>query len=599
MLQTLYQLGLVQEQDVSSLLTSVSVKHVIGMIFENSKYDKSALYEFDDPSKYLFKRDLSGRPGLFLTGNIGKQDISKLLREDRQRFIQNKIMWFPSGKIMNNLFDTLSDYRQNELKGIFEEFTKKGEQIATDVIDILTSKLPERTLLTVVIREKEGTKFVGEIQDYVELFAKGALDKKGIPEELICTVCNTSKLISAYKETPLPFFFSKKTHFFDNYSAAKGFPLCEGCYLGLQKGIKFIQDRLDYHISSVQGKKVTEAGINFWLIPSLNNYELLQAFKNDLGDKRLYYLNTLKELCKSLKSISTYDYEKREDNVDAFLRFSALFYTKDEHQLIRVLNYTQGIYPSQLQKLLEIKQKVDGQYPFRNIKREEFFIGLPLIGSFYKDIKPQWQSQVISILDKMFTGKQIRIEEIIQNINQKIHESLRESKDLGIISRISFMGLMLLEYVIYLNNNSESIGSDSNILMLNISTYETKHTERFIESHKSLLNNQTKQGVFAAGVAVAILFNVQERKYRKTAPSWDKLSRLDLDLQKVMRLIPDVKRMLGVYKINDHDTIISYLAVPIYDRSFCISLKRHDFLSFYFRTIFRVYVSETQSERYR
>ncbi len=98
----------------------------------------------------------------------------------------------------------------------------------------------------------------------------------------------------------------------------------------------------------------------------------------------------------------------------------------------------------------------------------------------------------------MFTGKQIRIEEIMQNINQKIHESLRESKDLGIISRISFMGLMLLEYVIYLNNNSESIGSDSNILMLNISTYETKHTERFIESHKSLLNNQTKQGVFGS-----------------------------------------------------------------------------------------------------
>jgi len=75
------------------------------------------------------------------------------------------------------------------------------------------------------------------------------------------------------------------------------------------------------------------------------------------------------------------------------------------------------------------------------------------------------------------------------------------------------------------------------------------------------MNNQTKQGVFAAGVAVAILFHVQERKYGKTAPYWDKLSRLDLDLQKVMRLIPDVKRMLGVYKISNHDTIISYLAV--------------------------------------
>ena len=33
-------------------------------------------------------------------------------------------------------------------------------------------------------------------------------------------------------------------------------------------------------------------------------------------------------------SIYTYDYENREDNADTFLRFSALFYTKDEHQLI-------------------------------------------------------------------------------------------------------------------------------------------------------------------------------------------------------------------------------------------------------------------------
>ena len=211
---------------------------------------------------------------------------------------------------MNNLFDTLSDYRQNELKGIFEEFTKKGEQIATDVINILTSKLPERTLLTVVIREKEETKFVGEIKDYVDLFAKGALDKKGIPEELTCTVCNTSKLISAYKETPLHSFLVKRRISLIIIAQQRDSHYAKVAILNCRKESSLFRI-LDYHISSVQGKKVTEAGINFWLIPSLNNYELLQAFKNDLGHKPLYYLNTLKELCKSLKSISTYDYEKR------------------------------------------------------------------------------------------------------------------------------------------------------------------------------------------------------------------------------------------------------------------------------------------------
>ena len=315
---------------------------------------------------------------------------------------------------------------------------------------------------------------------------------------------------------------------------------------------------------------MTEAGIKFWLIPSINNYELLKKFKDDLGDKRLYYLDSLKILCSTLKSISKHDYEKRQDNVEAFLRFSALFYEidRDAFGLMRVLSYVQGIYPARLQKLQEIKEKIDQRYPFSHIKGEEFFIGLPLVVTFFKDIKPQWQSQVISILNKMFTGKQISISEILQNIRTRIHETLRKSKDLKLISRIAFMGLMLLEYVINLNNDNGSINNnnnnnndDSNILMLNISTYETKHTEKFIESHKSVLTDETRKGIFAAGVSVAILLYVQEQKYDKVGPYWDKLGRLDLDLQRVIRFIPDVKRLLGMYKIREHDTIINYLAI--------------------------------------
>jgi CRISPR-associated protein Cas8b/Csh1 subtype I-B len=267
-------------------------------------------------------------------------------------------------------------------------------------------------------------------------------------------------------------------------------------------------------------------------------------------------------LCNSLKLIQTYDLEEPQDYVEAFLRFSALFYYKDNRAagLMRPLNYVPDIYPSQLRKLLEAKQRIDNRYPFPQVKKHEFFVGFPLLVAFYKDITPRWQVQVIAILNKLFTGQQAATDQIMQNINLRIHETLRYSKDMQIISQIALNGLLLLEYIITLNNTDDKSIPRSDVTMLKISTYEIEHTEKFIENHKSLLSDETKQGVFAAGISVATLLDFQERKYNKTAPFWDKLSRLDLNLQKVSNLITEVKRLFGAYKNRDHDTFLNYLA---------------------------------------
>ncbi|MGC2383775.1 MAG: TM1802 family CRISPR-associated protein, partial [Nitrososphaeraceae archaeon] len=126
--------------------------------------------------------------------------------------------------------------------------------------------------------------------------------------------------------------------------------------------------------------------------------------------------------------------------------------------------------------------------------------------------------------------------------------------------------------IITLNNADDKSIPRSSVIMLKISTYEIEHTERFIENHKSVLSDETKQGIFAAGISVAMLLDFQERKYNKTAPFWDTLSRLDLNLQKVYSLIPKVKRLFGAYKNRDHDTFINYLAAKyVIDTSESIS----------------------------
>ena len=70
---------------------------------------------------------------------------------------------------------------------------------------------------------------------------------------------------------------------------------------------------------------------------------------------------------------------------------------------------------------------------------------------FYKDISPQWQIQLIAILEKIFTGQQISVDEVIRNINIKIRELSLTSLDLKSLSQTVILGLMLLEFLINLN----------------------------------------------------------------------------------------------------------------------------------------------------
>jgi len=91
-------------------------------------------------------------------------------------------------------------------------------------------------------------------------------------QELVCGVCNKEQVIYSYTESPLPFFFSKKLHFFEDadiINIAKGFPICNPCYTQLDNGIKFVKNRMDYRISTLQlkskEKKLVESGISLSL----------------------------------------------------------------------------------------------------------------------------------------------------------------------------------------------------------------------------------------------------------------------------------------------------------------------------------------------
>lgn len=286
MLESVYILGKAlnddkggDNQNMSSLLTPLHARHVIGIVFQNKngiiKYKNVQSYDFQEPSwYYLFKRDYSGRPGLFLTGNISRQDIQKvqlLLKNSSanknkiQKFIDSKILWFPSGKLVNNknLIKTLRSERKEELSRIFQELKNKHSEISCIVLDDLEKNTAERILVTIMLQDPDDDpKFIGQIEDYREFFKRGVLAKKDIASTvsniMICSVCNDRKIIDTFIEKPLPFFVADKPMFFPNADpsqATKGFPVCDDCYLELQNGTQFIMDKLKYSIPSIGSKR--------------------------------------------------------------------------------------------------------------------------------------------------------------------------------------------------------------------------------------------------------------------------------------------------------------------------------------------------------
>jgi CRISPR-associated protein Cas8b/Csh1 subtype I-B len=343
----------------------------------------------------------------------------------------------------------------------------------------------------------------------------------------------------------------------------KGLAVCDTCYPKIQSGIKFIQDRLNYSIGEIK------SSLNFWLIPHLNDQRIIIQFQNDLGNKNLY-LNSLKELCSALKTISIEDrHESFHEtiNVESFLSFSALFYTF-EGGWMRIFNYKQGIYPSHLQKLFEVKEKVDNQYPFRiiskNFKEKEgaFFVGFPLLIMFYKGIMPQWQIQVIAILDKILTGQQVIVDQVIQNIIIKIREVSLKSYDLKRLTRTIFLGLLLLEYLINLNGSQKNkdLPQPGDKSITKDLRQDIANIQKFIETHNNILFDGTTRAIFAVGVCVGILIEVQNELYKKKmAPFWSRLSRLDLDFERIKLLPREVKSKLAIYNERRYNTIISYL----------------------------------------
>ena len=147
---------------------------------------------------------------------------------------------------------------------------------------------------------------------------------------------------------------------------------------------------------------------------------------------------------------------------------------------------------------------------------------------------------------------------VFRNINIKILDVSLTSLDLKSLSQTVFLGLMILEFLISLNGTekNEKLSQESSAKKTQV-----ENIQKFIENHTNVLTDDTTKAIFATGVCVGILLEVQEELYNKTAPFWNRLNRLNLDLERIRELCPEVKSKLSMYRERKYDTVINYLNV--------------------------------------
>ena len=561
-------------KDVLVLRIRVLKRHV--------KYEGLDIEENKGEARYLYRRDLSGKPGLFLTGRISRNDVHVLRRalillkkgsvgSERQKgekvkadFEKRKLIGLTQGNAMRQANDRV-------LRQVCDTVSKDSKKIASDVFRTIEKMAPEELLVTVKLIDESGEKYLGDIPDYKKLFQAAVTETKVEPvkerhreaTKPTCTVCNNDAAQAEFKQNPLPFFFIDKPSFMPNGDpdeAFKVFPLCTECFVDLRRGQKYMEQYLNFAVASAEGRR---AEVRFWLIPILNDLDLVMGFLRKLnrtattverpGASHYLYLRNLKIMCESMDTVSAVETDESGlDASEAYLRFTAVFYTNDRQGHMRLISRSEGIYPRHLRFMIETKKQIDLLDPFR---QQGVRFGFPLLRDFVGNSKSEgWYATLASILGDIFTKTPIDTALLLKALATKIQDTARRNADLAVITQVSLRALSVVEYVIHLEQPDNIENQPSR--------YQTAFLDQariFLNDHAKLLVDGTLRAVCATGIAAGILLEVQRQERGGSMPFWGRLSRLEMDLERVKGLFPQVVNKLHEYKQHRFDSLLAFL----------------------------------------
>lgn len=586
MLTAISELGKVWERkDIEALVDRSNAKQILVMrirvIGKDVKYEGMSIEEKKAEKRYLYRRDLSGIPGLFLTGKIGVIDVHNFKKslstlesqginekEEAEKQVYNFI-WRKVERLLickavklGNRKTILGELWDSRLENIIREIKDNIPEIRKDIIRLIKPMNPQELLLTVKLVENSRQYHLGEIPQFVELFkhaVTGTKQRKKREKRLAttCSICNKASVTEKFKEPPIAFFTVDKPSFIpdgDRLQDYKVLPICVNCYMNLRRGQVFIQENLDFYIPNIGSDRPI---IRFWLIPVLNDTASLKEFVENLG-VALYFKN-LARIFETMDLITKRDVKR--PYFESFLSFNAIFYSFDRQKHMKLISSVHGIYPSRLREIVAAKEAVDSTYPFY---RHNIRFGFPLLCKFMEfDQTNPLPTAIASITSNIFLNKPIDSSYIFEILSKRINDSCKKRLDLKELTTICLNALITIDYL--LNLEIVKLG-EQEPLETSLPSFDdptVKEIKKFLDEHSKLMYTGTLRAICATGIATGILLEVQKSSPTGSTPFWNRVNRLEMNLNRVKSLFPQVVNKFYQYRDHTYDAVLSYLGIEI------------------------------------
>lgn len=595
---------------LSNLVDRTTALNCLCLIFQkqgNQNFLRCELSANNGEEKYLYHKEPSGKPGLFLSWTIPSQGegsvrmFQQLVKKEERNeeenrmiedFWEKKFAWFSrleEGKIISKnkllndeaLLGTLDNDSKTLLLNLCSSFASSFESVKKEV----QSKLVEyefgkekgtrnnKLLVTIALENEKGDiEYPGDIQSFVTLFTRAVSGKVSARGDLFCTVCNSHSAGELSIPYPLEFLTQDQLVYVPDGLAEKkkyALALCQTCSDNLRAGQAFVNVHLSY--------KILKSRLFFWLLPAFADPERGIRYLIGLnGEAKPLYLSQLRDLCAGLEIAAEQSQTIESDReIEYWLTYTSVFCYKDAQGHTRIAGVAEGINPSRLRALSDASQIIQKKFPYFLMTPKVMF-SFPLLSDFFQS--ERGESLLVGIMEALFSGSIVDQSFTFARIAEKVRSkgltrvikkgSTPAGKLMHSFVNSAFDALIITEYLA----QTGVLEIDGGTIMPLTESSRDKSIEslqKFINSHKSLSLNDTLRSTFMVGVAVGILLEVQMKQFN-SYPYWKHLNRLELGLDRVKRFYPEVRAKLMNYRdgaakdrIKELETLIAYIGTNL------------------------------------
>lgn len=490
---------------------------------------------------------------------------------------------------------TSLNHEESQLFKLVEsEFLRNEALIASQVKDYFNNATREEQTTTGISLciHKDVDLYLNDFELVRDILLDSGSEKKydhnGTKSRTTHAVCSvTGEVADEIYGFAAPFKYSSPdkpgfiSGFFNKEKFWRNYPVSSKEALALEYGKKYIKQHLSGYFY----------GHEFLLVP----HPILHNSREDLAMivellKDAFATAREKKQSKEGRSNSEEYVQKIIAQQGNYFYVDMLFYSEDKKtEAISIELMLEELLPSRFNRLFVQEPEIINRNPlFKNaiIKEKEIQdlkFSFRIVSDFFGD-------KFLDVVQSIFLGKPISKDFLFERIISVIRNNYNESHARGKLTKSTMRTVLeAMALIIYLQglgitqNNKNYNYMDTMAYEKRIGRFNIDAFNRFVKSNKSFLDSDIKVGIFAVGILVRFLFDIQYSNLNST-PFENKLRGFKLNPELLMQVYTEALDKIQKYQKNFYvysdlrEVISQYFVI---NKQEMVSMSNNE-LSFYF-----------------